>query len=1137
MNPLARLAAVSVLFTLGFAGPPAAAQTLDLVPSQLNFRTEVGAPSPEPQTFEIVTSPEGQRFSVSKPGGIISTPWLSLLPTNGTTPETITVLVDGSGFTQPGMLQGDLRVTLPDSGQSAILRVQVTIDPPSDPPVVSAAPESVAFSVSSAGVVPTPQSLTITNPGGGIASYALGVTYPAGAPQGWLSVTPPTGSVSFDSRTHNVSVTSTADLPEGTHEATILAQGEFSNSPFPIPVTLTVGASPNISASPTSLTFFASAGGAFPEIQTVAIRNEGGGTLTYDIEGDQPWLAIRPARGDATNAPVIHEVLPDIRDLAQGTYTGNLVVTSETLGEPFLIPVTLTIGPPSQLFTLPSSLDFVGPKGLPFRQKRQISIVNTPLTRGRWQARVEPPHAASWLKITPADGRIPGHLTVEVDQTGLGGPVLEAAIRISPAGGSQTAAAGEEAAAPQQASAERVIPVRLTLQTAAPLLGVAPAALRFQGTAGAAEILTQALEVRNLGGPQASWLGETETENGVPWLSLAPSSGLAPTLAQASVSTAGLPAGVHHGRVILTTGPQRVVVPVVLVLAEDGAVIDTSATGVYWETTGEGAALPSELVRIFNRGRGRQTFAVRRTGVTGGSVWFQGDRATGAAVGLDNGAESRVRLEADAGGLTPGLYGGLIEIAPDSGATPRLVSAMLRVARPTDAVFRSVQPGGLAFVADGGAPSAQTFRVWRNRAGVVGFQAAATTLSGGDWLTATPPTGETGAGGAADVSVTVDPDGLAAGVYRGRVGVTFGDGFVDGVDVTLVVPRVEPFACNAPALTVASLAPNPGFQARAGRAVRIAARAFDSCGEPVANASVLAQFSTGDPALPLKPLGGGRYGATWTPANSAPQANVRLRAKRDDVEAETTVVGDVEAGSIPTLATHGIVNGASFRPGEAISPGEILSVFGRDLTFANAAAESIPLPVELGGVELRIGAQEAPLYFASLGQVNAQALFDLTPGTTVQAVLRNGPQYTTPVEVAVGTARPGVFVTPSAEGLNRAIVQNQDGSLNSPMNPARRGEAFVVYLTGVGAVDPPVTAGEGSPGVEPLARATAFVSATVGGEDAEVFFLGLTPGFVGLAQANVLVPAAAPVGSDEVLTLTIDGNPANDTLVAIAPAP
>jgi uncharacterized protein (TIGR03437 family) len=136
----------------------------------------------------------------------------------------------------------------------------------------------------------------------------------------------------------------------------------------------------------------------------------------------------------------------------------------------------------------------------------------------------------------------------------------------------------------------------------------------------------------------------------------------------------------------------------------------------------------------------------------------------------------------------------------------------------------------------------------------------------------------------------------------------------------------------------------------------------------------------------------------------------------------------------------------------------------------------------------------------------------------------------------VAAARPGVFFFPSAEGPGRAIAQNQSGAINGPGSPALPGEAIVVYLSGIGAVDPSVATGAGAPASEPLARAVAPAAAMVGDKPAPGFFLGLTPGFVGLAQANIVLPADSPIGPDVPFTLTIGGQPSNPLVLSIAAA-
>jgi uncharacterized protein (TIGR03437 family) len=119
----------------------------------------------------------------------------------------------------------------------------------------------------------------------------------------------------------------------------------------------------------------------------------------------------------------------------------------------------------------------------------------------------------------------------------------------------------------------------------------------------------------------------------------------------------------------------------------------------------------------------------------------------------------------------------------------------------------------------------------------------------------------------------------------------------------------------------------------------------------------------------------------------------------------------------------------------------------------------------------------------------------------------------------VAAAAPAIFV----DSGNHAIAQNQDLSLNTSQAPAKPGTLITAYLTGQGLVNPSVATGAAAP-AGPLAWASLPYSATVGGEAAKVHFLGLTPGLVGLLQANIEVPPLAGRSSgDYPLVVTVGG--------------
>jgi len=103
----------------------------------------------------------------------------------------------------------------------------------------------------------------------------------------------------------------------------------------------------------------------------------------------------------------------------------------------------------------------------------------------------------------------------------------------------------------------------------------------------------------------------------------------------------------------------------------------------------------------------------------------------------------------------------------------------------------------------------------------------------------------------------------------------------------------------------------------------------------------------------------------------------------------------------------------------------------------------------------------------------------------------------------------------------QAAITHADGSLVSNASPATANETVVVYATGLGPVGGAMVTGQpaSSTSLQPTTPQPA--TATLGGIPATVSFSGLAPGFIGLYQLNVQVPANAPPGSS--LSINIGG--------------
>jgi uncharacterized protein (TIGR03437 family) len=209
-----------------------------------------------------------------------------------------------------------------------------------------------------------------------------------------------------------------------------------------------------------------------------------------------------------------------------------------------------------------------------------------------------------------------------------------------------------------------------------------------------------------------------------------------------------------------------------------------------------------------------------------------------------------------------------------------------------------------------------------------------------------------------------------------------------------------------------------------------------------------------------------------------------------------------------------------------IAPSAFATIRGTNFAAAQVAPV-VPLPTSLGGVTVSLAGVLCPLYYVSPTQINFIVPSQTSLGSYPLIVTANS-QKVGPLNVTVTGEAPGIY----QYGANRAVAQNfnDNYSLNSPSAPAAAGSTLIVYVNGIGQVTTPPADGAETP-FSPLSHALYNHSATIGGINADILFLGLTPGWVGLAQANITVPDL-PSG-DYPLVLTISGVDSTSALVSV----
>jgi uncharacterized protein (TIGR03437 family) len=224
----------------------------------------------------------------------------------------------------------------------------------------------------------------------------------------------------------------------------------------------------------------------------------------------------------------------------------------------------------------------------------------------------------------------------------------------------------------------------------------------------------------------------------------------------------------------------------------------------------------------------------------------------------------------------------------------------------------------------------------------------------------------------------------------------------------------------------------------------------------------------------------------WTPVDAVNQLKL-------SVEAAPTVTLTLTRGSaVPLIGA--VVNAASYVAG--VAPGSLATLFGVNLALAS---------VLLNGVDVR------PFY-ASDTQVNFYVPAATPVGANVVTVNTPfGLQATSTINLVA--VQPGIF--------SGAVVHA--GTLVSALTtPVHAGDYIEIYCTGLG----PTRTSNG------LSLTTVTPAVYLGAAAVTPSYSGLAPGFVGLYQVDVQIPAGLPSGTLP-LVITSGNTYSNEVKIAV----
>ncbi|HME08057.1 MAG TPA: hypothetical protein VKG25_13460, partial [Bryobacteraceae bacterium] len=657
-----------------------------------------------------------------------------------------------------------------------------------------------------------------------------------------------------------------------------------------------------------------------------------------------------------------------------------------------------------------------------------------------------------------------------------------------------------------------------------PLLAVDRPDLTFTFPAGAAA-RSQSVRVVNTGG--GAFYFAAEVLPGASWLSVDPPSGRA-TLSAAAIfavtaNPAGLAAGVYSGRIALsslTVG--SLIVSVTMIVSTNRSAILLSQDGVSFRAVAGGGVLPSRNIGVLTLGGGALQFSAETSTVTGGN-WL-----TTAASADQSGAPS-IDVFANQGGLAAGTYYGLVKVrSPGAANTPQVTTAVLQVLPAGSDLGAELAPNALTFNATAGAesPGSQTVALY----GLSAKPKAYVASSADSFLQFSPAAALVTPDRPSLLVVQPFTNSLAPGTYHSSITLQFDDSRVRIIGVTIVVtgetaraanararPRQDTSAvCQPTQLIPAVTSLGSGFSVPGGWPVPIQAQVQDDCGTPLAAGSVIAEFNNGDPAVALLPLASGRWDGTWLTRGPAAGVTMTIRATSANrqLTGSQQVLGGFDSNQQPpAIADGGITDAASNISFGPLTPGGLINIGGSFLSDVTATATAVPYGERLGDTSVVMGDNLMPIATVDASKVTAIIPYGIPVNAQQQVLVLRANAYSLPVQVNLAAVSPAIFTTNGSQGM----ILDGKGNVIGPGNAAKAGDSITIWCTGLGELQPMVTAGDSGPATSTLMTP---VSLSIGGQAAAIQFSGLAPQLVGIYFVQATVPSGVATGDQVPVALS-----------------
>ena len=240
------------------------------------------------------------------------------------------------------------------------------------------------------------------------------------------------------------------------------------------------------------------------------------------------------------------------------------------------------------------------------------------------------------------------------------------------------------------------------------------------------------------------------------------------------------------------------------------------------------------------------------------------------------------------------------------------------------------------------------------------------------------------------------------------------------------------------------------------------------------------------------------------------------------------VIGPLVAGasgtSAPFYTADSIANTAA-SVANFYAPNTFITIYGQNLAFVTKAITPgdinggiLPTALTGTGVRVLVNQIAADIYYVSPSQVNLLVPTILIGGAATVQLEVNGVAGPA-VSIVLGATAPSLFQIDAST----VLATHADGSLVTSDSPAHGNEEIVLWATGLGPTSPAAIPNQ-VPEIAALLTAFSQFQVLLNGvavDHIRIAYAGVTPGYAGLFQINLILPQDVPE-NPEVRVATAD---------------